>query len=109
MRISRSADCVIGSSSVAESESSSSVTVAVLTRLPVASAATVPVTRYVIVEPFGMSTVSAIGPADGPTVLPVAPPVAVEVNVAPVSSAGNVSDTDAAVTSDGPLLVTVMV
>ena len=62
-----------------------------------------------IVEPFGISTVSAIGPGDGPAVLPVALPVATEVNVAPVSSVGNTSDTDAAVTSDGPLFVTMIV
>ena len=81
--------------------------VAVLTRLPVAEATTVPVTVNVAVAPTGRSTEALMLP------LPLAgqapPPAAEHVHVTPDSAAGIVSVTVAAVTADGPVLVATIV
>ena len=84
------------------------VTVAVLLRVPLAEGGTTPVTVYVIVLPAGMVTVSLMLPPPD-DVLPVAPPVALDVNATPVKPAGNVSVTVAPVCVSGPLLLTMIV
>ncbi len=76
---------------------------AVLTRLPVAPAAMVPVTVNVAVAPTGRSTVVLMLPLP----LPAAhdpPPAGTHVQVTPTSDTGTVSVTLAAVTADGPAL-----
>src|SRR5262249_30461601 len=66
------------------------VTVAVLASVPVASGTTVPVAVKVADSPAGRSTVVAIGPL--PLVTAQLPPaLALQVQVTPVSSGGNVS------------------
>ena len=81
--------------------------VAVLTRLPVAEAFTVPVTVNVVVPPTGRSTDAEMLPL--PLAGHEAPPVAAQDHVALVRIAGSVSVTVAAVTADGPVLVATIV
>jgi hypothetical protein len=80
---------------------------AVLTKLPVAEALTVAVTVKVAALPTGRFTVALMLP------LPLAghepPPLAEQVHVAPVSEAGMVSVTVAAVADDGPAFAATMV
>ena len=83
------------------------VMVAVLTRLPVALAEIVPVTVNVAEPPTGRSTDALMLPL--PLAGQVAPPPAVHVHVAPVSAAGMVSATVAAVTAEGPVLLATIV
>src|SRR2546422_701289 len=111
----RSAAAVIVSSSVAELfvvglsvTPAGAVTVAVLIRWPVAEGATVPVTVNVAVPPASRFTVVEMLPLTGPAVQ-LEPAEATQVHEAPVNTAGNVSLTEAAVTLDGPLLVTTIV
>ena len=84
------------------------VTVAVLLRVPVASAAIVAVTTNETVPPAATSTSSAMLPA--PLALPqTEPAVAVHDQVTPVNVAGIASLTATPAAADGPLLVTSMV
>src|SRR5262245_762665 len=84
------------------------VTLALLATVPMASGATVPVAMKVADAPAGRSTVVAMGPE--PLAAPQAPPSeALHVHVRPVSTAGNVSLTEAPVTALGPALTTVIV
>jgi hypothetical protein len=62
---------------------------------------------YVTLEPTGRFTVSAIEPV--PLAVQDAPEAATQVHVAPVSSGGNVSTTEAPMTDEGPLLEATMV
>ena len=76
---------------------------------PVALAFTRPLTVYVIILPTGIVT-----PESFMSLLPVgenpaAPPVCVAVQVIPESVDGKLSVTDMLPTSDGPLLVTIIV
>ena len=82
-------------------------TVAVLARLPVAAAAIRPVTVNVTVAPTGRLTVVLMLPL--PLAVHVPPPVPVHVQVTPLSDAGMVSATVAAVTAEGPALVAAIV
>ena len=95
--------------SVAESLSRSSVTVAVFTTSITASELTVATTVYVIEEPFGKSATSSIAVSVVPDVVIVAPPAVTGVTDVTVISDGNTSSMSAAVTSDGPLFVTMIV
>jgi hypothetical protein len=83
------------------------VTVAVLTRLPVASGSTSAVSVYVADEPAGRSTTSAMSPV--PAGAHVAPAAPVHVHVTFDRMAGTTSSTDAPETSDGPALATTIV
>jgi hypothetical protein len=76
------------------------VTVAVLTRLPVAEALTVPVRVYVTLPPTGRFTVALMLP--DPLAVQVPPPAPTQVQVGPVIAAGTVSATVAPVTALGP-------
>ena len=78
-----------------------------LSMLPVAAAATVPLTVYVTVAPTGRLTVSLIAPVPDAAQLP--PPVAVHVQLAPTSDAGTLSTIVAPATADGPLFEAVTV
>src|SRR5436305_1920544 len=83
-------------------------TVAVFDNVPDAPAVSVALTVYVIVLPAGIVTVSLMLPL--PLALkPVAPPLAVAVQVCVASAAGNVSVMVAPVTLLGPLLVATIV
>ena len=77
-------------------------TVAVLANEPVAPGATVPLTVNVAVALTGRSTVALMLPL--PDAGHAAPPVVVQVHVAPVSATGNVSVTLDAGAADGPAL-----
>jgi hypothetical protein len=83
------------------------VTVAVLTRSPVAPALTVAVTVNVAVPPDGRVTVALMLPF--PLAGPVAPPAYAPVHVGDVSDAENASATVAPTTLDGPTLVATIV
>src|SRR5207245_2398201 len=72
------------------------VTVAVFVIAPTAAPLTVPVTVYVMDDPAGSVTVLLMLPVPE-AVLPVAPPVVVEVKDAPVMVAGTTSATVAPV------------
>src|SRR5437764_301039 len=88
------------------------LTVAVLTRLPVADDSAVPVTVKTteLPAPLGMVTVEArLLPVPLPPLVTEAVPVTLEVHVTPVRAAGMVSATVAPMTLLGPALVTVMV
>ena len=76
--------------------------VAVLTRLPVALAEIVPVTVNVTEPPTGKLTDALMLPL--PLAGHVPPPAPAHVQVTPLSAAGMVSATVAAVTADGPVL-----
>ena len=82
-------------------------TVAVLANEPVAPGATVPMTVKVAVALTGRSTVALMLPV--PDAGHTAPPVVVQVHVAPVSATGNVSATLDAGAADGPALEATMV
>ena len=69
---------------------------------------TVPVTVNVAVPPTGRSTVALMLP-DARRAAHVAPPAPTQVQVAPVSAAGNVSVTVAPVTADGPAFAATIV
>ena len=79
-----------------------------LLRVPSADGAMVAVTVYVIVLAEGIVTVSLMLPMPE-AVLPVAPPLATEVNVMLVNAAGNMSAIVAPVTPRLPALVAVIV
>src|SRR5690242_5291795 len=81
--------------------------VAVLARLPVALALTVPASVNVAVPPTGMFTVAAMLPL--PDAGPLAPPAYTAVQVAPVMVAGTVSATVAPVALLGPALLATIV
>jgi hypothetical protein len=88
------------------------VTVAVLTRFPVAEASTVPLTVKTteLPAPAGTLTVAArLLPDPLPPLLMLAPPVTLLVQVTLVKFAGSVSATIAPTALLGPLLVTVIV
>ena len=88
------------------------LTVAVLTRFPVAEARAVPVTLNTteLPAPAGTLIVAArLLPEPVPPLLTLAPPTMLEVQVTPVSVAGIVSATVAPTALLGPLLVTVIV
>jgi hypothetical protein len=78
-----------------------------LTRVPVAEAEIVALTVYVTEAPAGRLTASEMSPL--PEAMQLLPPAATQVQVTPVSVAGNVSATVAPVTADGPALLAVMV
>src|SRR5262249_53697534 len=81
---------------------------ALLARGPMASGAPVPVAMKGAGAPAGPSAVGGVRP--GPLAVPHAPPSeALHVHVTPVSTAGNVSLTEAPVTVLGPALTTVIV
>lgn len=82
-------------------------TVAVLTRLPVADAEIVAETVNVAEPPTGRSTEALMSPL--PLAGQAAPLLAEHVQVTPVSAAGIVSATVAAVTADGPALLATIV
>ncbi len=81
------------------------VMVAVLVSVPVP--VTVAVTVKVAVPPLSRSTLALMSPA--PLAGQAEPPLALQVQVAPVSCAGSTSVTVAAVTALGPLLVATIV
>src|SRR5947207_3357628 len=88
------------------------VTVAVLTRLPVAEGDAVPVTVKTTELPAPAATFRVAArslPAPLPPPVTLAAPVVADVQVTPVSAAGKASATVAPVTSLGPVLVTVIV
>ena len=80
------------------------VTVAVLTRVPVAAALTVPVTVNVTEPPTGRFTEALMLPV--PLAGHVPPALPAHVHVTPLSDAGIVSATVAAVTADGDFVAT---
>ena len=80
--------------------------VAVLVMLPIALDAIVAGTVYVIEPPFGIVTVSLIGPEPEPQ---KAPPAGAHVHAPKVTPAGGVSLTTSPATVLGPLLETVIV
>src|SRR2546429_2813269 len=82
------------------------ITVAVLTRLPVALGEIVARTVYVSVAPTGRLTVSLMFP--DPEALQL-PPLATQVQIALLIIAGNTSLTTAPITSLGPAFDTTMV
>ena len=82
--------------------------VAVLTRKPVAFAATVPVAVTTMVAPTGTSTPMSMLPV--PDAVPQTPPaLPLHVHDTPVNAAGNTSWTRAPIALLGPLFVTVIV
>ena len=83
------------------------VTVAVLASDPVALAAIVPLAVKVALPPPSRSTVVLISPA--PLAAHAEPALAAQVQVTPVSVAGNASATVAPVTALGPAFDTVIV
>src|SRR5436305_262741 len=83
------------------------LTVAVFASEPVAEEATVPLTVNVAVPPERRLTVVEMLPV--PDAGQGEPAEARQVHAAPVKAAGNVSATEAPVTSEGPLFVTVIV
>ena len=105
----RFAAWLIVSVSVASSVPRSSVTLAVLIMLPVAFALTSATTVYVIIEPDGKSATSLIPASVVPFVVTAAPPASTALTDVTVRFAGKVSVMEAAVTSDGPSFVTLIV
>ena len=83
------------------------LTLAVLTRVPVATALIVPVTVYVSIAPAGTFAVSLILPV--PLAEHEAPPVVAHVHVTELSEAGMVSAMVAPTAFEGPLLAAVTV
>ena len=105
----RFATWLIVSVSVSSSVPRSSVTLAVLMMVPVAFALTSATTVYVIIELAGRSATSLIPASVVPFVVTVAPLASTALTDVTVIFAGKVSVMLAAVTSDGPSFVTLIV